>query len=74
MIAALASRRAVPVAARALRQPQMQARRAMHIENTAETVMPFKQGPSVKVPIAVCLTLFLAGGFSLPFIAARFQM
>ncbi|KAE8267407.1 hypothetical protein A4X09_0g4938 [Tilletia walkeri] len=36
--------------------------------------LPFPTGPKYKVPIAVGLTSFLVGGFSLPFVAAWFQM
>jgi cytochrome c oxidase subunit 7c len=36
--------------------------------------VPFPSGPTRKVPVAISLTTFLVVGFSLPFVAAKFQM
>ncbi|PWN45345.1 hypothetical protein IE81DRAFT_344661 [Ceraceosorus guamensis] len=44
-----------------------------HAAFLSETSLPFGQGPKNKVPIAIGLVTFLATGFSLPFLAARFQ-
>ncbi|KAE8224314.1 hypothetical protein CF319_g2771 [Tilletia indica] len=68
MVSAILTRRAFAVA------PRHFGARSIHIENTVETCLPFPTGPKYKVPIAVGLTSFLVGGFSLPFVAAWFQM
>ncbi|CEH19596.1 CYTOCHROME C OXIDASE SUBUNIT VIIC [Ceraceosorus bombacis] len=70
MVSAILARRAVPLARSNL---NMGAKRFAHVENTHETSLPFGQGPKNKVPIAIGLVTFLATGFSLPFVAARFQ-
>lgn len=36
--------------------------------------VPFPSGPTRKVPVAIGVFTFLTFGFSLPFIAAKFQM
>jgi hypothetical protein len=36
--------------------------------------MPFAQGPKHKLGLAIGLASFMGFGFSLPFIAARFQL
>lgn len=36
--------------------------------------LPFPSGPTRKVPVAIGLGTFLVFGFSLPFIAAKFQI
>ncbi|SPO19813.1 related to COX8 - cytochrome-c oxidase chain VIII [Ustilago trichophora] len=68
------ARQTVRSARTALRQQQPLLRRNLHVENTHETTVPFPSGPTRKVPVAVGLTTFLVFGFSLPFIAAKFQM
>ncbi|KAK0522664.1 hypothetical protein OC834_006192 [Tilletia horrida] len=68
MVSALLTRRAFAVA------PRHFGARNVHIENNVETVMPFPTGPKYKAPIAIGLTSFLVGGFSLPFVAAYFQL
>lgn len=40
----------------------------------AQQSLPFPSGPTRKVPVAIGLTTFLVFGFSLPFIAAKFQI
>ncbi len=40
----------------------------------ARNAVPFRQGKSRKIPIAIGLTTFLVTGFSLPFVAAAFQL
>ncbi|SYW76671.1 related to COX8 - cytochrome-c oxidase chain VIII [Ustilago bromivora] len=37
-------------------------------------LLPFPSGPTRKVPVAIGVTTFLVFGFSLPFIAAKFQL
>ncbi|PWN98536.1 hypothetical protein FA09DRAFT_338391 [Tilletiopsis washingtonensis] len=73
MVSALLSRSSA-LAARSMRAQAPRGTRALHVENTAETSLPFGQGPKNKVAIAVCLTTFLSVGFGLPFYAARFQI
>ncbi|KAL9939639.1 hypothetical protein V8E36_001456 [Tilletia maclaganii] len=68
MVTALLTRRAFAIAPRHL------GARNVHIENTVETALPFPTGPKYRVPIAIGLTTFLAGGFSLPFLASWFQI
>ncbi|SYW74142.1 uncharacterized protein UHO2_01007 [Ustilago hordei] len=68
------ARQTVRSARTALHQQQPLMRRNLHVENTHETVIPFPSGPTRKVPVAIGLTTFLVFGFSLPFIAAKFQM
>ncbi|SOV03248.1 related to COX8 - cytochrome-c oxidase chain VIII [Ustilago sp. UG-2017a] len=68
------ARQTVRSARTALRQQQPLMRRNLHVENTHETVIPFPSGPTRKVPVAIGLTTFLVFGFSLPFIAAKFQL
>ncbi|PWN53063.1 hypothetical protein IE53DRAFT_384447 [Violaceomyces palustris] len=75
MVSALIAKRALPIAARSARsaQPAQTFRRNLHIENTHENSLPFPSGPTRKVPVAIGITTFLAFGFSLPFLAAKFQ-
>ncbi|SPO20731.1 related to COX8 - cytochrome-c oxidase chain VIII [Ustilago trichophora] len=68
------ARQTVRSARTALRQQQPLLRRNLHVENTHETSLPFPSGPTRKVPVAIGLTTFLVFGFSLPFIAAKFQI
>ncbi|CAD6889101.1 unnamed protein product [Tilletia controversa] len=68
MVTALLTRRAFAVA------PRHFGARNIHIENTVETVIPFKTGPKYKVPLAIGISSFLITGFSLPFVAAWFQI
>ncbi|KAK0546701.1 hypothetical protein OC846_003689 [Tilletia horrida] len=70
MVSALLTRRAFAVA------PRHFGARNLHVENTVETCreLPFPTGPKYKVPIAISLTGFLVGGFSLPFLASWFQL
>ncbi|SJX60202.1 related to COX8-cytochrome-c oxidase chain VIII [Sporisorium reilianum f. sp. reilianum] len=68
------ARQTVRSARTALRQQQPLLRRNLHVENTHETVIPFPSGPTRKVPVAISLTTFLVVGFSLPFVAAKFQI
>ncbi|KAJ1031926.1 hypothetical protein NDA13_002308 [Ustilago tritici] len=68
------ARQTVRSARTALRQQQHLMRRNLHVENTHETSLPFPSGPTRKVPVAIGLTTFLVFGFSLPFIAAKFQI
>ncbi|SPC65191.1 related to COX8 - cytochrome-c oxidase chain VIII [Ustilago sp. UG-2017b] len=68
------ARQTVRSARTALRQQQPLMRRNLHVENTHETSLPFPSGPTRKVPVAIGLTTFLVFGFSLPFIAAKFQL
>ncbi|CAD7062637.1 unnamed protein product [Tilletia caries] len=68
MVTALLTRRAFAVA------PRHFGARNIHIENTVETALPFKTGPKYKVPLAIGISSFLITGFSLPFVAAWFQI
>ncbi|SAM71798.1 related to COX8-cytochrome-c oxidase chain VIII [Ustilago bromivora] len=68
------ARQTVRSARTALRQQQPLMRRNLHVENTHETSLPFPSGPTRKVPVAIGVTTFLVFGFSLPFIAAKFQL
>nr|CDI51117.1 related to COX8-cytochrome-c oxidase chain VIII [Melanopsichium pennsylvanicum 4] len=84
------ARSTIRTARTALRQQQPLMRRNLHIENTHETVsvtipsilettvtqlaVPFRSGPTRKIPVAIGVSTFLVFGFSLPFIAAKFQM
>ncbi|CBQ67566.1 related to COX8-cytochrome-c oxidase chain VIII [Sporisorium reilianum SRZ2] len=68
------ARQTVRSARTALRQQQPLLRRNLHVENTHETSLPFPSGPTRKVPVAISLTTFLVVGFSLPFVAAKFQI
>jgi len=47
--------------------------RNIHIENTVGNNMPFKYKGQPKA-FAVKLALFMAGGFSIPFLATMFQL
>ncbi|CAD6930627.1 unnamed protein product [Tilletia controversa] len=40
----------------------------------AHFTVPFKTGPKYKVPLAIGISSFLITGFSLPFVAAWFQI
>ncbi|ETS63428.1 hypothetical protein PaG_01711 [Moesziomyces aphidis] len=69
------ARQTVRSARTAFRQQQAPLlRRNLHVENTHETSLPFPSGPTRKVPVAISLTTFLVVGFSLPFVAAKFQI
>ncbi|KIS71750.1 uncharacterized protein UMAG_10048 [Mycosarcoma maydis] len=69
------ARQTVRTARTALRQQQAPLlRRNLHVENTHETSLPFPSGPTRKVPVAISLTTFFVVGFSLPFVAAKFQI
>ncbi|SNX81482.1 related to COX8 - cytochrome-c oxidase chain VIII [Melanopsichium pennsylvanicum] len=68
------ARSTIRTARTALRQQQPLMRRNLHIENTHETTVPFRSGPTRKIPVAIGVSTFLVFGFSLPFIAAKFQI
>ncbi|PWN32816.1 uncharacterized protein FA14DRAFT_181493 [Meira miltonrushii] len=69
MVSSVLASRAIPMAARSMRGV-----RYAHVENTFETAVPFKTGTKHKTRLMVGVFSFCALGYSLPFIATRFQI
>ncbi|WFD15009.1 hypothetical protein MARU1_001020 [Malassezia arunalokei] len=55
------------------RAPTMMLRRSLHIENTTETVLPFRTGRKHKTFVGISVASFFATGLILPTIAALYQ-
>ncbi|KAN0066187.1 hypothetical protein ACQY0O_000281 [Thecaphora frezii] len=70
----LLAKQTVLMARQGIRQAQPVLRRNLHIENTVENALPFKQGPKHKVSLAIGIFGGLSFFYSLPFLAAKFQL